>query len=173
MGFVALVLNSRNLVNPSKDVAAVPCGNSGNYNGLFCCSEKGDTSCCNASFPNIFGKPFAPTTLDATAVNGTSCTNASTVTTVTATPSPNGSSDATRVGVGVGVPLGLLLLLSLLFAAWTERRRRRDVGKMARETAWSGKQWGHSRSQVDGGKMVRYEVEGEETEIQELGDKSP
>ena len=77
--------------------------------------------------------------------------------------------------MGVGVPLGLLLLLSLVFAAWTERRRRRDVEMIAREGAWSGKQWGHKkRSLVDGGgKQVRYEVEGGETEIQELGDRSP
>ena len=160
-------------MNPNRDVAAVPCGPSGNYNGLFCCSEEGSTSCCNATFPNIFGKPFAPTTLDATRVNDTSSTNTSAVTTVTARPTGLPSSDATRIGVGVGVPLGLLLLLSLVFAAWTERRRRRDIEKIARGTAWSGKQWDHKSPPADGRNNVRYEVEGGEREIQELGDKTP
>ena len=160
-------------MNPNRDVAAVPCGPQGNYNGLFCCSEEGSTSCCNATFPNIFGKPFAPTTLDATAVNNTSSTNTSAVTTVTATPTRCPSSDATRIGVGVGVPLGLLLVLSLVFAAWTERRRRRYIEKIAGGTAWSGKQWGHKKSSADGKNDVRYEVDGEEREVQELGNRSP
>ena len=160
-------------VNLNKDAAAVPCGPQGNYNGLFCCSEEANTSCCNSSFPNIFGKPFAPTTLDATAVNDTPSTNTSAVTTVTATPTGYSSSEATRVGVGVGVPLGLLLLLSLAFAAWTERRRRRYIEEIARGTAWSGKQWGYKNSSADGKNDVRYEVEGGEREIQELGDRTP
>ena len=160
-------------MNPNKGVAAVPCGPSGNFNGLFCCSEEQSTSCCNATFSNIFGKPFAPTTLDATPVNDTSSTNKSAVTTVTATPTRLPSSDATRIGVGVGVPLGLLLLLSLVFAAWTERRRRRAIEKIARGTAWSDKQWDQKIPPVDGRKNVRYEVEGGEREIQELGDRTP
>ena len=158
-------------VNINGDASAVPCGPQGNYNGLFCCSEEGNTSCCNATFPNIFGKPFAPTTLDATPVNDTSSgTNTSAVTT---TPTGKSSCDATKVGVGVGVPLGLLLLLSLIFAAWTERRRRRDVGNIARGTAWSGRLWDHEKPSADSGNDVRYEVDGAEREIQELGDKSP
>ena len=153
-------------MKPSTAVAAVPCGNSGEYNGLFCCSKEGNTSCCNSSFANIFGTPFAPTTLDATPVNSTSCQN-------TSAPTGNSSSDATKVGVGVGVPLGLLLLLSLVFAAWTERRRRRDVEKIARGTPWSGKQWGDRKTPVDGKNYTRYEVDGIEREIQELGDRTP
>ena len=78
-----------------------------------------------------------------------------------------------RVGVGVGVPLGLLLLLSLVFAAWTERRRRRDIEKIGRETAWSGKQWDQKYPPADGRNNLRYEVDGEQSEIQELGNKTP
>ena len=159
----------------SQSVPAVPCGGSGNFNGLFCCSLEQSTSCCNSTFGNVFGKPFAPVDSAATTVNDTSGTNTSSaVTTVTATAAGKSSSDVTKVGVGVGIPLGLLLLLSLVFAAWTERRRRRDMERFGRETAWSaGPQWGHKKLPADDGNNVRYEVEGGEREIQELGNKTP
>ena len=158
------------LVAPSRAVAAVPCGDSGNYNGLFCCSLQQSTSCCNASFGNIFGKPFAPTTLAATNVSDNNASSTTTITTVTATLTAHSSSDATKVGVGVGVPLGLLLLLSLFFAAWTEWRRRRDMKKVAGETGWSGEQWRKEKAQPYGMDSVRHEIEGEEGRIHELGD---
>lgn len=166
------------LVGQSKGVPAVPCGDSGNFNGLFCCSLEADTSCCNATFGNVFGKPFAPVTLAATTstANDTSSTEAFAITTtVTATPiGRSAGSDATKVGVGVGVPLGLMLLLSLVFAAWTERRRRRDLERVARETGWVGGLTGRERSKVDGMNGFRYEVEGGGREIQELGEgRSP
>ena len=159
---------------PYRTIAAVPCGNSGNFNGDFCCSLEQSTSCCNASFGNIFGKPFAPVTLAATTTNDTNSTSTTAVTTVTAKPTGYPSSDATKVGVGVGVPLGLLLMLSLLFAAWTERRRRRDMERVARETGWTGGQWGHEKapagSYAHGIKGVRrIEVDGD-GRLPELGD---
>ena len=91
---------------------------------------------------------------------------------MTATPTGPGhsSSDATKVGVGVGVPLGLLLLLSLVFAAWTEWRRRRDMEKVARENGWSGGQWVKEKSKAFGMDGMRHEIDGEEGRIHELGD---
>lgn len=170
--------NSLVLVGQSKGVPAVPCGDSGNFNGLFCCSTDADTSCCNATFGNVFGKPFAPVTLAATTTtaNDTGSTDASAVTaTVTATPVGRSTgSDATKVGVGVGVPLGLMLLLSLIFAAWTERRRRRDLERVAREKGWVDRLAGCEKSRADGMNGFRYEVEGGGREIQELGEgRSP
>lgn len=166
------------LVDQSKGVPAVPCGDSGNFNGLFCCSVDAGTSCCNATFGNVFGKPFAPATLAATTTttNDTGSTDASVVTaTVTALPVGRSTgSDATKVGVGVGVPLGLMLLLSLILAAWTERRRRRDLERVARETGWVGGPAGCEKSKVDGMNDFRYEVDGGGREIQELGEgRSP
>lgn len=167
-------------VSQFKGAPAVPCGNSGNFNGLFCCSVEADTSCCNATFGNVFGKPFAPTTLASTTTtiaNDTNSTDASAVTTTTVTAMPVGrstGSDATKVGVGVGVPLGLMLLLSLIFAAWTERRRRRDLERVARETGWVGGLTGREKGKVDGMNGFRFEVEGGGREIQELGEgRSP
>ena len=158
------------LAAPFKAVAAVPCGDSGNYNGLFCCSLEQSTSCCNATFGNIFGKPFAPATLAAANASDNNGSSTTTVTTVTATPTGHSSSDATKVGVGVGVPLGLLLLLSLVFAAWIEWRRRRDMKKVARETGWSGEQRGKEKSQAYAMDGMRHEIDGEAGRIHELGD---
>ena len=165
--------NSLALVATSRNVPAVPCGNSGNFNGLFCCSVEQNTSCCNSTFGNVFGKPFAPVTSAATAVNDTSNTNTSAIITANATSTGHSSSDATKIGVGVGVPLGLLLLLSLIFAVWTERRRRRDMERIIKETAWSGGQWDRQKPPADGVNNVRYEVDSGEREIQELGDRTP
>lgn len=162
-------------VAPFRTIAAVPCGDSGNFNGAFCCSLVANTSCCNATFGNVFGRPYAPATVAATTVNDTSDTSTATsFATVTARPTANSSSDATKVGVGVGVPLGILLLLSLGFAAWTERRRRRDARRMANGTGQSGGQWGHEKtyagSQAFGTNGLRYEAEGGERRMPELGD---
>lgn len=161
-------------VAPSRTIAAVPCGDSGNFNDLFCCSLHATTSCCNATFGNVFGKPFAPTTLAATSVNDANGTSTAAVTTVTAASAGHSGSDATKVGVGVGVPLGVLLLLSLIFAAWTERRRRRDVGRVVRGAGQSGGQWGYEKayagSQAHGMDGLRHEAESGERRIPELGD---
>lgn len=167
---IKLIASSLILVAPFRTIAAVPCGDSGNFNGAFCCSLVATTSCCNATFGNVFGKPYAPTTLAATPVNDTNGSS----TTVTAQPAIHSGSDATKVGVGVGVPLGILLLLSLIFATWTERRRRRDMERVARETGRSSGQWGHEKSfagsDAYGMKHLRHEAEGGGRRIQELGD---
>lgn len=169
-----LIAGSFIIVAPSRGVFAVPCGDSGNFNGLFCCSLKVSTSCCNATFGNVFGKPFAPATLAATTVNDTNGSSTTAITTVTAQPAVHSGSDATKVGVGVGVPLGILILLSLVFAAWTERRRRRDTEGMLRDAGRSGGQWGHEKS-YDGSRAygmhdLRYEADGRERRVPELGD---
>lgn len=171
---VKLITGSLLLVAPSRTIAAVPCGDSGNFNGAFCCSLEATTSCCNATFGNVFGRPYAPATLAATTVNDTNNTSTTAFATVTAQPAVNSNSDATKVGVGVGVPLGILLLLSLIFAAWTERRRRRDTRRMAKETGQSGGQWGHEKSyagsQVYRMNGSRHEAVGGERRMPELGD---
>ena len=161
------------LVAPFRSVPAVPCGDSGNFNGEFCCSLVANTSCCNATFGNVFGKPFAPVTLAATTVNVTNSTDTISITTVTATAIGHSSFHATKVGVGVGVPLGILLLLSLCLATWTERRRRRDMEKVARMRRLSGGQWSHDKtyagSQAIGMDVLRYEVDGGDGRLPELG----
>lgn len=107
-------------------------------------------------------------------MNDTNSTSATATTTVTAQPTGHSSSDTTKVGVGVGVPLGLLLLLSLLLAAWTERRRRRDMKRMARETGQNGGQWAlekpYAGSQTYGMNDLRHEAESGGRRIPELGD---
>lgn len=157
---------------PFRSIAAVPCGDSGNFNGEFCCSLVANTSCCNATFGNVFGRPFAPAALAATTVNDT---NGTVTTTVTATATGHPSSDATKIGVGVGVPLGMLLLLSLALAAWTEWRRRRDVEKVARVRGLSGGQWSQDKtyagSQAVGLDGLQHEVEGGDRRLPELGDR--
>ena len=159
---------------PFRTIAAVPCGDSGNFNGEFCCSLVGNINCCNATFGNVFGKPYAPAVLAATTVNDTSGTSTTSVTTVTAQPATHSSSDATKVGVGVGVPLGILLLLSLVFAAWTERRRRRDRERVVGDPGMSGGQWRHEKayagSQAYDMNGLRHEVESGERRMPELGD---
>ena len=162
---VVLITARSILAGTSKPVPAVPCGDSGNFNGEFCCSLKGNISCCDATFGNVFGKPFAPVAT----VNNTCGTNTTAVATVTATPAVRSNSDATKIGVGVGVPLGLLLLLSLIFAAWTERRRRRDTERAVSDPGWPGGHWGHETSRVDDTKGVPQEIDGEQRMIPELG----
>ena len=92
---------------------------------------------------------------------------------MTAKAAGHSNSDATSVGVGVGVPLGLLLLLSLVLAAWTERRRRRDVERVVRETGRSGGQWdrekSHARLQTQGVNVLPHEVEVGDRRMPELG----
>lgn len=170
-----LIADSCVLVAPFRSIAAVPCGDSGNFNGAFCCSLVANISCCNATFGNVFGRPFAPATLEATTVNVTNGSSTTAVTTVTASPAGHSSSDATKIGVGVGIPLGVLLLLSLAFAAWTERRRRRDMGKVARLTGPSGGQWSHEKtyagSQAVGMDVLPHEVDGGDRRLPELGDR--
>ena len=160
---------------PFRGVPAVPCGDSGNFNGEFCCSLEANTSCCNATFGNVFGKPFAPGTLAATTVNVTNGTNTTATTTVTASSAGHSGSEATKIGVGVGIPLGMLLLLSLCLAAWTEWRRRRDMEKVARLTGLPAGQWSHKKtyagSQVVGMDGVRYEADGGDRRLPELGDR--
>lgn len=159
----------------SGGVPAVPCGPEGNFNGEFCCSLSATTSCCNATFGNVFGKPFAPATLAATTVNDTNGTSTTAVTTVTAISTGHSSSDATKVGLSVGVPLGVLLLLSLGFAAWTEQRRRRYMEGVARMKGPSGGQWNHEKtyagSQALGMDGLWHEVEGGGRRVPELGDR--
>ena len=164
---------SKNLVGTSRIISAVPCGDSGNFNGLFCCSVEAATSCCNATFGNVFGRPFAPTTLAVNDANATSTAIAFTTMTVTATAPASHSNNADeniKVGVGVGVPLGLLLLLSLVFASWTERRRRRGMEKADRETGWSDGHLGFEKAQKYRMNGVRYEADGGERRTPELSD---
>lgn len=55
-----------------------------------------------------------------------------------------------------------LSMTNLVFVAWTERRRRRDLERVTRETGWSGEQWGHEKSHVGsqayGRKGLRHEA---------------
>ncbi len=159
------------LAGRSFAVPAVPCGDSGKFDFEFCCLLQGNISCCDATFGNVFGKPFAPVTLAATTVNDTCGTSTTAVATMTTTPAVRSNPDATKIGVGVGVPLGFLLLLSLIFAAWTERRRRRDVERVARETNWTGGQQEQETSQVHATDSVAQEIDGEQRAIPELGDR--
>ncbi len=157
----------------SRTVPAVPCGDSGNFNGEFCCSVEAATSCCNATFGNVFGKPFAPATLAVNDANATSTTVALTTATVTVTPPTSHSNNADeiiKVGVGVGVPLGLLLLLSLVFASWTERRRRRGMERVYKETGWSDGHLGFEKAQKYRMNGLKYEADGGERRTPELSD---
>ena len=139
-------------------VSCIPVGEWGNS---YCCMDKGNESCCDSTFFNPIGEPFAfplkseyhvsnttstSTSADNTTTPSPGVADAATSPSSTAAPSAATTSSPAQktstnhsvaIGAGVGVPLGLLVVSILGFLLYRERKLRRNAETLAQQSgAW-------------------------------------